>query len=121
MGKQLSFVEKLKTIDWIGTTLCVGMVVSLLLPLQWGGVTRPWNDGGVIACFVVVSSFGSLLWSMALTLLLPQFGVLLISFVSFEWYKGDSASMPLSLWKRRTQIGCCVEAVSASNSRRSPN
>jgi len=30
--------------------------------------------------------------------------------VLWEWYKGDKALMPLSLWKRKTQIGCCLEA-----------
>ncbi len=43
-------------LDWIGTILCLGMVTSLLLALQWGGVTKPWSDKSVIACLCVVST-----------------------------------------------------------------
>jgi hypothetical protein len=32
------------------------MVTSILLPLQWGGNTKPWSDGSVIATFCVVRS-----------------------------------------------------------------
>jgi len=67
------------------------MITSLLLPLQWGGVTKAWSDKSVIACLCV-------------------FAVLLPSFIAWEWFKGDKALMPLSLWKRPTQIGCCLEA-----------
>lgn len=42
-------------LDWIGTLLCLGLITSLLLPLQWGGNTKPWSDPSVIACFCVVS------------------------------------------------------------------
>ena len=46
--------KRMLKLDWIGTILCLGMVTSLLLPLQWGGVTKAWTDKSVIACFVVV-------------------------------------------------------------------
>ncbi|KAG8874894.1 hypothetical protein FRB97_005554 [Tulasnella sp. 331] len=83
--------QKFIGLDWIGTILCVGMVTSLLLPLQWGGVTKPWTDKTVIALFVV-------------------FAVLLVSFIAWEWHMGTRANLPLFLFKRRTQIGCCLEA-----------
>jgi len=67
------------------------MVTALLLPLQWGGVTKAWTDKTVIACFCV-------------------FGVLLVAFISWEWYMGDNGIMPLHLFRSRTQIGCCLEA-----------
>ena len=50
-----------RKIDVIGSVLCLGMVCSLLLPLQWGGVTKPWNDKVVIALFCV---FGVLVSGM---------------------------------------------------------
>ncbi|KAG8895925.1 hypothetical protein FRB99_000275 [Tulasnella sp. 403] len=83
--------KRLLRLDWVGSVLCLAMVTSLLLPLQWGGVTKPWTDKSVIACFCV-------------------FGVLLPAFIGWEWYLGDKAIMPLHLFKRRTQIGCCIEA-----------
>ncbi|KZS97593.1 ABC transporter [Sistotremastrum niveocremeum HHB9708] len=87
----LSLMEKLRRIDWIGTILCVGMVTSLLLPLQWGGNTKPWNDKSVIALLVV-------------------FGVLLVMFLGWEFYMGKDAMLPLWLFKRRTLVGCALEA-----------
>jgi EmrB/QacA subfamily drug resistance transporter len=83
--------QKWAGLDWIGSALALGMVTSLLLPLQWGGNTKPWNDKTVIALFCV-------------------FGVLLISFVSWEYYMGADAILPLSMFRRRTQIGTCLEA-----------
>ncbi|KAG8904164.1 hypothetical protein FRB99_002145 [Tulasnella sp. 403] len=84
-------LKRLAGIDWIGSILSIGMVTSILLPLQWGGVTKPWDDKSVIALFCV-------------------FGVLLIVFIAWEWYQGDNAVMPLTLWKNRAQIACCIEA-----------
>lgn len=80
-------------LDWIGTILCLGMVTSLLLPLQWGGNTKSWKDHVVIALFCV-------------------FGVLLISFIIWEWKMGRSAILPLHMFRRRTQVGCCLVSVS---------
>jgi hypothetical protein len=51
-----TMMEKWLLMDWIGSVLSVGMITALLLPLQWGGVSREWNDPVVIALFVVVSS-----------------------------------------------------------------
>ena len=44
-----------RQLDYIGAFLSVAMVTLLLLPLQWGGNTRPWNDPVVISLLVVVS------------------------------------------------------------------
>jgi len=77
--------------DWIGAILSVGMVVTLLLPLQWGGNQKPWNDPSVIALFCV-------------------FGAVLAIFILWERHMGPRAVLPLSLFKRNTQIGTCLEA-----------
>ncbi|KAG8894654.1 hypothetical protein FRC00_008630 [Tulasnella sp. 408] len=77
--------------DWVSSIRCLGMVTTLLLPLQWGAVTKAWTDKSVIACFVV-------------------FAVVLFIWLGWEWYMGDNAVMPLSLFKRRTQVGACLEA-----------
>ncbi|KAG8946702.1 hypothetical protein FRC04_011480 [Tulasnella sp. 424] len=85
-------MRRIAGIDWIGSILSIGMITSILLPLQWGGVTKPWNDKTVIALFCV-------------------FAVLLAAFVGWEWYVGEEkAIMPLSMWANRAQIGCCLEA-----------
>ncbi|KZT62115.1 ABC transporter [Calocera cornea HHB12733] len=77
--------------DWIGALLSVAMVVTLLLPLQWGGNLKPWNDPSVIALFCV-------------------FGAVLAAFIAWEWRMGPRAVLPLALFRRRTQIGTCLEA-----------
>lgn len=87
--------KKYLDLDWIGTILCVGMTTCLLLPLQQGGNTKPWSDPTVYALF-------------------PVFAVLLGAFIGWEWRMGPRAILPLSMFKRRTQVGCCLEAVSST-------
>jgi hypothetical protein len=50
-----SKLQKWIRIDWLGTILCLGMIIPLMLALQWGGNTRAWDDKVIITCFVVVS------------------------------------------------------------------
>jgi hypothetical protein len=87
----LNILQKWLKVDWIGTILCLGMVCSLLLPLQWGGVTKPWNDKTVIALFCV-------------------FAVLVVVFTAWEYHMGPRAILPLHMLKVRTQIGTTIEA-----------
>lgn len=47
-------VQKWLGLDWMGSFLSLGMITPLLLGLQWGGQTKPWNDRSVIACLAVV-------------------------------------------------------------------
>ncbi|KAG8794817.1 hypothetical protein FRC17_008229, partial [Serendipita sp. 399] len=77
--------QKWVSMDWIGTILALGMTVSLLLPLTWGGVTRPWNDRVVIALFVLA-------------------GVLFILLILWERRLGPPAMMPLGIFMRKTQL-----------------
>ncbi|KAF5973635.1 major facilitator superfamily transporter [Fusarium bulbicola] len=44
--------EKLLQMDFIGTALVVGVSLSLLLALQYGGVTHAWNSSVVIGLLV---------------------------------------------------------------------
>jgi len=97
-------LQKWLLMDWVGSVLSVGMITSLLLPLQWGGVTREWNDRVIIALFVTVSYF-HMCALRRLLMSLAQFGVLLGLFLGWEWYKGEHAMMPLFLFRRRTQVG----------------
>ncbi|GMK56868.1 hypothetical protein CspeluHIS016_0307080 [Cutaneotrichosporon spelunceum] len=39
--------------DWGGAIISMGWACCLILGLQWAGLTRPWNDGGVITCLVL--------------------------------------------------------------------
>ncbi|KAG8816578.1 hypothetical protein FRC17_000269, partial [Serendipita sp. 399] len=79
--------EKWLSLDWVGALLSLGTIACLLLPLQWGGVSRPWNDKVVIALFAA-------------------FAILLVLFLGWEKHKGARAMMPLSLifQRRRTTL-----------------
>lgn len=42
-------------IDWLGSLFSIAVTVTLILPLQWGGNQKAWNDPAVIAMLCVVS------------------------------------------------------------------
>ena len=55
--KGKTMLQKVLALDWIGTLLSMGLTITLLLPLFWGGNRYAWNDAVVIALFVVVGTF----------------------------------------------------------------
>ncbi|KAJ7631431.1 ABC transporter [Mycena polygramma] len=65
-------------LDFLGATLVAGAVTSLVLALQWGGNTKPWDDTAVIICFVLS-------------------GVIAGVFVAWEIYLGEQAMTPMSI------------------------
>lgn len=81
--------EKLKQFDFIGLAVLLAGLICFFLALQWGGVTKPWSDGSVIACLV--------LWV-----------VLTGAFVVIEWWQKDRALMALRILKSRNIGTCCA-------------
>ncbi|THH08426.1 hypothetical protein EW145_g2713 [Phellinidium pouzarii] len=73
-------------LDWIGTTLCLGMVTTLLIALQWGGNEKPWNSTTIIV-------------------LLVFFALFLLSFVVWEWRLTEDAILPFEILLRRNVFG----------------
>lgn len=71
--ERLSLGRQILRFDPIGTTIFIPAIVCLLLALQWGGTTYPWNDGRVIALFVL-------------------FGILLIAFIGVQIWLGEEAT-----------------------------
>jgi len=49
-------IDGIKAIDWFGTLSFLGLVLMLLLGLQFGGDLYPWNSAKVI-CLIVVGAF----------------------------------------------------------------
>ncbi|KAG0346860.1 hypothetical protein BG004_000665 [Podila humilis] len=43
-----TFAEKIKRVDFLGSSVLVLAVILILLPLSWGGSKYPWNSGVVI-------------------------------------------------------------------------
>lgn len=83
--------QRLQEFDPIGTFLILGTVLCLLLPLQWGGITVSWGLPKVYRCLIA-------------------FGVLLLSFVAWQWRMGDRATVPLRIFQDRTV--CAASLVS---------
>ncbi|TXT04875.1 hypothetical protein VHUM_03958 [Vanrija humicola] len=76
--------------DYMGAAIAMGWAVSLILALQWGGVTKKWNDGSVIACLVLT-------------------GVLPVVFFLWEWWIGPERQMfKIHLIFRRTIFGASI-------------
>jgi MFS family permease len=75
--------ETVLNLDIPGFCLLLVSLVCLTLALQWGGQTKPWNHGSVIATLV--------LWI-----------VLTIAFFVTEWRQGPRAMAPFSILKQRT-------------------
>lgn len=82
----LGWKEQLKQFDLPGTFILIPGVICLLLALQWGGSAYPWDDGRIIALFVV-------------------FGVLFIVFLGVQVWQKDRATIPLRLMKNRNIWG----------------
>ncbi|RYC65150.1 hypothetical protein CHU98_g1018 [Xylaria longipes] len=47
-----SFIQRILSIDWLGAALIVASTVAILWAIAYGGATKPWSDGGVIAALV---------------------------------------------------------------------
>ncbi|KAL6238454.1 hypothetical protein BDW75DRAFT_247213 [Aspergillus navahoensis] len=82
MPPAASWLEILRQLDLPGFSVLLASLICFILALQWGGQTKPWSDGSVIATLV--------LW-IGLT----------IGFFVIEWFQGDYAMVPLGLLKPR--------------------
>ncbi|KAI0148994.1 major facilitator superfamily transporter, partial [Pestalotiopsis sp. NC0098] len=74
--------EKLAQLDFGGTLLLMGAVISFILALQYGGQTMPWGSSTVVG-------------------LLVGFGVISAAFVAWEAWRGERAMIVLRLLRRR--------------------
>ena len=75
--------EHINQLDPIGTLLFLTSIISLVLALQWGGITYAWSNWREI-------------------LLLTLFATLLVAFAFVQWYKGDAATVPGRIFFNRS-------------------
>ncbi|KAK0125395.1 hypothetical protein ONS95_000587 [Cadophora gregata] len=80
--ENLSIKQRVLKLDLIGASILVPAVICLLLALQWGGSTYPWNNSRIIGLFV-------------------GFGLLTIIFVYTQIRLGDRGTLPPRLFKNR--------------------
>lgn len=51
-------MQRLKTLDFLGTILLIAFPLCLLMGINFGGILYPWNSGSIIALFVVGGVLG---------------------------------------------------------------
>lgn len=88
---KVTWKEKLLNMDLIGTFIIMAAAICYLLALQWGGVTKQWSSGSVIATLVI-------------------FMILVIVFVVAEWWQGDRAVLVGRLLRNRTILIASIYA-----------
>ncbi|RYN33529.1 hypothetical protein AA0115_g3203 [Alternaria tenuissima] len=77
--------EGLKAVDWLGSLTMVGGVVMLLLGLEFGGISHPW-DSATVLCLII-------------------FGAVVIGiFFLIEWRIAPYPLMPLDLFSKRSNL-----------------
>ncbi|OCF31352.1 hypothetical protein I316_06957 [Kwoniella heveanensis BCC8398] len=72
---------KLFRLDWLSAALTLGFVTCLGMALQWGGVTKEWNDPAVITLTMAFGLFAFL--------------------ITWSYVMGSRAMIPLSLFGGR--------------------
>ena len=77
--------------DWLGVAFAMAWGCCLILALQWGGVTKKWNDGSVIATLVMIP-------------------VIPVLFFTYEWWLGENAMFKLA--PDQAQVDCVSVALS---------
>lgn len=82
-NRKFPLLKKLENMDPIGCLTFVGAVCCLLLALQWGGQSKPWNSSTVIG-------------------LLVGFVVLACIFTYHQWRRQEKALIPLRVLLKRS-------------------
>jgi len=86
----LSVVRSLHSnLDLLGFAIFAPTLTMLLLALQWGGTTFPWNSSQIIGLFCGA-------------------GATFIVFLLWDYHKGDAAMIPFSIVRRRTIWMSCI-------------
>jgi hypothetical protein len=84
--------EKIRRLDLTGAAIFIPGVIMILMALQWGGVTHPWNSPRIIGLFV-----GG--------------GILLVLFTAWQWRTGDMAMIPPAVFTQRSVFWACLCAM----------
>jgi MFS family permease len=77
-----SFVQKLNKLDGVGFVLIAGSISTLLLALQFGGITFAWNSSQIIGLFV-------------------GFAVVITLYIAWQLHLQDNALVPPKVFANR--------------------
>jgi hypothetical protein len=100
-----NILTQVAQIDFLGAILVSGAVTSVVLALQWGGNTKPWNDKTVIVVSSTRRPAGTRnqLHSRQCFVISP---VLATAFLAWEIYLGDGAMTPTAVMHSKSMCGC---------------
>ena len=87
-----SILEQLTRLDIFGCVLFASSTVMLLLALDWGGVSHPWNSPTIINLF----------WCA---------GFILCVFLAWEHRRGANAMLPLRLFRKFTVSSAAATSI----------
>ncbi|KAE9381430.1 putative HC-toxin efflux carrier [Stipitochalara longipes BDJ] len=79
----LGWKERIKEFDLYGTAFFIPAIISLLLALQWGGTKYAWSSWRIILLFVF-------------------FAILICIFITIQFWKQDTATIPPKMMKKRS-------------------
>lgn len=79
------FLGRLQELDLIGAAIFIPAIICLLLAVQWGGTTYPWDNSRIIGLFVGA-------------------GLLLLLFAYSQWKLDEKATILPRLLKNRTVL-----------------
>lgn len=96
-GAPVSLKTHVLRLDPLGTFFFLPSIVALLLALQWGGATYPWNDARVVALFIV-------------------FAVMFAGFAAVQVLMPDTATVPLRIIRQRSMLAGTFYTVFLSGS-----
>lgn len=89
-------LQKFKRLDLVGLTVFIAAMVCLILGLQFGGTSETWNRPKIIV-------------------LMTLFGVFFLTFMAYETWLGEEATLPPRIAKNRTVMSAslfvlCIDA-----------
>ena len=96
-----TFIQRLQSVDWLGTLLNMGMYVSFVLFCTFGGTIWAWSDGRTIACIVMF------------VILLASFAV---SQIFCVWTSTEDRLFPCEMVLNRTLVSLYITMACAGAS-----
>ena len=84
-------LEGLRAIDWVGSLVIIGATLMLLLGLQFGGITHPW-DSATVVCLIVFSV------------------IIFVVFFVIEWKVARYPVIPLRIFKKSAALAALAVA-----------
>ncbi|KAI9708935.1 MAG: hypothetical protein M1820_003629 [Bogoriella megaspora] len=89
-----SLLRKVKALDFLGFILLASAATMLLLALQFGGITFPWNSSVVVGLFVGSAT---------------TFAI----FICWQFFRADDALVPPKLFRHRNASLICFSQIFA--------